>query len=161
MKNKPQIRNRFSHMRRTVVMAEHDDSVATQQQFKDECDMNRIVKNAQRGIPPKWVARGQPHYGDFSNVPDLMQAHDLIQNAKQAFLDLPSGLRAELRNDYRNIGELTDEQVERYKLGKILPKEQDPEGNPPGASSEPAKAASRAPKGAPKGTPAATEAAED
>lgn len=162
MKNKPQIRNRFSQVRRSVRKVEDAGDHHTQQQFKDECDINRIVQNANRGVPPRYFAQGQPHYGDFSNVPDLMEAHDKIERAKQAFMTLPAGLRGELDNDPRRINEISREQIDRYKLKKTLVRE-DEEPNPPGASSSPApaKAASKAAKAAPKGTPAGDEPADD
>lgn len=143
MSKQPVVRNRFSRSRRVVRMAATAEHLLTQQQFKDECDMNRIVKNAERGIPPRRFARGEPHYGDFSNVPDLAQSFEIVQRAQEAFMTLPSGLRAELGNDYRRINELTVDQVDRYKLRKTLPKEGE------GQTPSPASSSSQAPLEAP------------
>lgn len=98
------------------------DNLLTQQQFKDECDVNRIVANAERGVPPRFQNRGAPQYGDFSDVPDLTQAHNIIREAREAFLNLPSQLRLELENNPANINRLTKDQIERYGLAR---------GNPP------------------------------
>lgn len=117
----PTVRDRFSRMRRTVVLATPPPKALTQQQFKDECDMNRIVANARRGIAPVYTAKGAPHYGDFSDVPDLHEAYDIVERAHEAFMTLPSGLRGELNNDPANIGQITQDQIDRYKLGRALP----------------------------------------
>lgn len=97
-------------------MPEVPANLQTQQQFKDECDMNRIVKNAARGIAPRYLARGTPQYGDFYNVPNLPEAYELIERAESAFMNLPAGLRLELGNDPANINKLTVEQIKRFKL---------------------------------------------
>lgn len=123
------VRNRWDRLRITDPQYEVPETSLTQQQFKDECDMNRIVENAKRGIPPKFTNRGQPHYGDFSEVPNLTDAYNQIARAEEAFMSLPAQLRLELQNDPRNIDKITVEQIERFKLGKRLPE--------PGSSDSP------------------------
>jgi len=122
---------------------EPDPKLATQQQFKDECDINRIVKNAERGISPRFLARGTPQFGDFSNTPSIEEAYDTIQRAHSAFMNLPSQLRLELDNDPANINRLTQDQAERYKLLRELP--------PQPAVSDPVTAGQAEPKNPPKG----------
>lgn len=125
-------------------------NLMTQQQFKDECDINRIVKNAERGVPPRFMARGEPQYGDFSNVPDLTTAHQLIQDAHSAFMNLPSRLRLELNNDPANIAHLTKDQIERYGLGNTPTQPADPApkaGQAAPAGTEPAAPPSSVKKG--------------
>lgn len=123
---KSRTRNRNSVLRVPHGRAEVFDKALTQQQFRDECDINRIVKNATRGIAPRFQARGVPQYGDFSQVPDLMGAYELVQRAEAAFMNLPAELRLELDNDPANINQLTQEQVIRFKLGKEAPPSQLP-----------------------------------
>ena len=71
----------------------------TQQHFRDEVDINFIVKNFLRtGQLPVMSAQGI--YGDFLNAPDSF--HDAKQrliDAEDAFLDLPSDIRARFKND--------------------------------------------------------------
>lgn len=115
------VRGRFDRKRVFTRDNSDDESPKTQQQFKEECDMNRIVKNAERGIAPRFLARGVPQFGDFSNVPNLMEAHNIMQRAQEAFMNLPAALRLELGNDPTRINELTREQAERFKLTKPTP----------------------------------------
>lgn len=136
----PSIRNRNHRMKVTVEMAVAPDDALTQQQFKDECDMNRIVKNAARGIAPKFLARGAPQYGDFSNVPDLTSAYETIERAESAFMNLPAELRLELGNNPANISKLTGDQIKRYKLdrGSQTPSPADPVSSPSAGQAQPA-----------------------
>lgn len=112
------VRNRNHRMR--VVPEVHliDDNLLTQQQFRDECDMNSIVARANRGIAPSRVNRGTPQYGDFSNVPDIAASYNIVKNAEAAFMKLPAQLRLELDNNPANVNQITKDQLQRYKLLK-------------------------------------------
>lgn len=141
----PLVRNRNHKLRVTVPIYETPPKAATQQQFKDECDINRIVKNAQRGIPPKFLNRASPQYGDFSQVPSITEAYNIIKDAEEAFMTLPAQLRLELGNDPANYTKISTEQLKRFKLLKEPPSPADPV--PP---SENAKPAAKSPKGGSK-----------
>lgn len=135
----------------------------TQQQFKRECDVNEIVKRAQRGIAPAFLNNREARYGDFSNVPSLAEAHSLVAAARDAFMELPAALRRELDNDPRNLSQLTQEQAERYKLLKERPEAspQDDQGSgggrPPEKEPKAPKAKSEAPAKEAKSVPASKQ----
>ncbi len=59
----------------------------TQQQFKDECDINWIIKHYNGQTPPP------PVYGDVSMFDGLQSAIDMVDNAQEAFMNLPSKVR--------------------------------------------------------------------
>lgn len=63
-----------------------------QQQFKDDCDINSIMRKFQVTGAIDHVAAHQPNYGMATPV-DLHQAMNLITRAEQMFADLPSSLR--------------------------------------------------------------------
>jgi len=128
------VRDRFHRMRVTNSHFPTPEGAVTQQQFKDECDMNRIVKNAARGIAPSRFARGVANYGDFSEIPDVCEAYSIVQRAQEAFNTLPAELRLELNNDPTNVNKLTREQLERYKLLKQAPAPSQPAQSQPAAS---------------------------
>ena len=69
----------------------------TQQQFKDECDINLIVERARKSgfinVPSE-----QPIYGDFADVGDFIEAQNLIAQASQYFDGLPANIRARFSN---------------------------------------------------------------
>ena len=90
----------------------------TQQQFRDECDLNIIVAKAQRGIAPRFVNAAVPRYGDFSSAPSLAEAHEVLERAREAFMTLPSKARAELGNDFTNLTSVDHEFFVRHGLTK-------------------------------------------
>lgn len=140
------VRSRWDRMKVIVQLADAPEAARTQQQFKDECDINRIVRNAQRGIAPTRYARGEPQWGDFSEVPNLADAYETVARAEAAFMSLPAALRAELDNDPARINELTEDQIKRFRLGK----EEVSAPSTPSTSSQPSSA-----------SPAAGQAASD
>lgn len=97
------------------------DSSETSQEFKDECDINTIMRRFQRTgqLPQLSIAA---RYGDFSEVPDYMEAYRVVIQAQEDFSGLPSTLRERFHN---NPGELlafladTANRDEAIKLGLI------------------------------------------
>lgn len=71
----------------------------TKQAFKDECDINTILKRYQtQGILPDMIKKN-PMYGDFSQGTDYQEALNLINVANQQFNALPSRVRAQFENN--------------------------------------------------------------
>lgn len=143
--NKHGVRSKFDRLRVPANLPSPTAEAVTQQQFVAECDMNRIVLNAMRGVPSRFARDpASAKYGDFSGVPDMTQALNKINTAKEAFMTLPARLRLELDNDFRNIDKLTAEQIEHYKLGKAPPEAAEPIVLP--SETPPAKAKPKPPK---------------
>jgi len=115
-----------------------------QQQFKDETDINTIVKRF--GITGKVpVSPLPPSYGDFSGVSDFHTAVNAIASAHEAFDALPSHVRARFQNDPGAFVDFTlnpSNRAELEKLGLLVP---DPRSNPP----SPPEAVSGLPAGIP------------
>ena len=94
----------------------------TKSEFKDECDINNVVKRALRtGVLPG-VDR-EALYGDFSQVENYAEAQIKIANAKSEFEQLPSGIKEKFDNDVTNLLDFVDDpenEAEAIKLG-LLP----------------------------------------
>lgn len=94
----------------------------TQQQFKEECDINLILARFTRTGVIDSVAAGQAIYGDFSNVQDYQTAQNSLLAAQQAFDSLDSSVRKRFNN---NPAELLafmdnpDNAAEAFELGLI------------------------------------------
>lgn len=71
----------------------------TKQAFKDECDINAIVKRHQATGMVTHVNRNRPAYGDFSYGLDLQQAMEAVRAAQDDFMRLPARVRALASND--------------------------------------------------------------
>jgi hypothetical protein len=154
MSKKILVRKAFERTRSTAPdFRDPNKPILTQQQFKKECDLNEIVAKARRGIAPTFNPRAQPVYGDFTNVPDLCEAMNRVISAREAFMTLPSGLRAELDNDFTRIDSLTEDQIKRYKLGRDLSASTPQPADPGFSGGQP-----EASKAKPEGAKAASEA---
>jgi phage internal scaffolding protein len=85
-------------MMRKRVQVKFEEPTLTKQYFKDDCDVNQILK--------KWLKTGQPpeaktsgRFGDFSCVDDYQVACNRILEAQASFDALPSKLRTRFHND--------------------------------------------------------------
>lgn len=72
----------------------------TQQQFKDECDINRIVKQfAGNGILPIGNPATPLDPDTFYGITDFQSAQNAVRRGKEAFAALPSNIRSQFQND--------------------------------------------------------------
>lgn len=95
----------------------------TQQQFKEECDVNNILRNYVNTGVLNHVSSVPPEFGDFSEVPsDYGEALALIEKSNEEFMKFPSEVRERFDNKPVNlINFLQDEKNrdEAIKLGLI------------------------------------------
>ena len=137
----PEIRSRYSP--RVRVQFDFFEPSRTQQHFKDECDIDRILKKySQTGFLVDPLApRRKPLFGDFSESVSFMEAQNRIARVREAFDSLPSQIRDRFANDpYRLLAWLEDpaNAEEAVKLG-LLPetKPADPQPSAPAESAKP------------------------
>lgn len=72
----------------------------TKQSFKDECDINLIMKRFRlTGQITNSIEPSQMTYGDFSDVPDYRTALERVERAQDAFMSLPAEVRKRFDND--------------------------------------------------------------
>lgn len=71
----------------------------TRQEFKDECDVNQILRKFAKTGLATHMAKGVPQYGDFSNVTDYQTAIEQIKDAELSFLELPANIRRYFDNN--------------------------------------------------------------
>jgi len=87
----------------------------TKQSFRDECDINNIVKrfNVTGQLP---VGSVQPQYGDFSGITDYQSALNAVMAAQDSFLALPAKLRARFDNDPALFVEFASDEANRDEM---------------------------------------------
>lgn len=68
-----------------------------QQQFKQDCDINTIMKRASKNQTLDHISTHQPEYG-FTSPNSYHKSLNLIAKADSMFSDLPSTLRNEFQN---------------------------------------------------------------
>lgn len=71
----------------------------TKQSFKDECDINNILKKYQNTGLITHVQEARSGYGDFTAVTDYQSALNAVLEAQDAFLELPAQIRERFNND--------------------------------------------------------------
>ncbi|WNK14065.1 MAG: internal scaffolding protein [Microvirus sp.] len=83
--------------RRRRIQIKFDDPSLTQQQFKDEVNINNIVKRYKTtGELPEMR---KPIYGDASDVPDYQTALNTVNESRELFETLPAEIRGRFMND--------------------------------------------------------------
>lgn len=91
-------------LRRPIKKVDPKAKGKTDQSFADQCDINRIVAVFMKTGDEMMLKRRQGFYADFSYAPsDLLEAHRIIKEADEAFLDLPSHVRERFQNDPSQI----------------------------------------------------------
>lgn len=85
------IRSRFTPVKVLGLNCDPSEGM-TQQHFKDECDINYLLKHYNDiPVPP-------PVYGDCSQYSDLQQCIDKVMAANEDFAAVPSEIRARFGN---------------------------------------------------------------
>lgn len=72
------------------------------QDHKDECDVKQIIRRAKMGDPSALMKLQNTNakYGDMTLQPkNLIEAHQMITDAKKAFYELPTEVREKFGND--------------------------------------------------------------
>jgi len=92
-----------------------------QQNFKDECDINYIVR--QFGLTGELPGKPlSPQYGDFTGVLDYHSAVNAVLAAQDDFMELPAQMRSRFNNDPAQLIEFlenSDNRPEAEALGLV------------------------------------------
>lgn len=136
-------RSRYSD--RVRVVRDYSGPSRTKQAFRDECDINKIIKGYDRNGLISHLNESIPTYADLTGDEviggpmDYFEAHLFVQNAQAAFAGLPAELRARFKNDPGLFLAFVDDPSNRdeaVELGLVEPK--DPPAEPQSEGGEPA-----------------------
>lgn len=94
---------RSAYGEKIKVALETSGQSRTQQHFKDQCDINKIVARARITNTINHTAKTVAKYGDFTQYVDAPEAYDRIAKAEQAFESLPSQIRHEFHNNPKEL----------------------------------------------------------
>lgn len=101
------------------------DEDQAKQEFKEECDINTILKRFNvTGQLPENVR--MPSFGDFTGVHDFQSAANAIAVAREAFDEMPADIRKRFNNDPADfVAFCSDESnlAEARTLGLVPPAE--------------------------------------
>ena len=94
----------------------------TQQQFKDDSDINVMLEKFKvTGVMPQGVR--MPTYGDFTGISDYRTAVEAIHKAEVAFMELPANVRNRFDNDPQKFMEFfskPENADEAKRLGLVI-----------------------------------------
>lgn len=97
----------------------------TEQSFKDECDINNIVKQYERtGLMPH-QRPNQPVFADISDAPSFLEAQNVVAAANEAFAAIPAEIRERFMNDPARLMAFLDDDrnyEEAARLGFVVKK---------------------------------------
>lgn len=117
-----------------------DTESRAHQSFKDECDINTIVRRF--GITGELPSNVRvPQYADFEETFDFMTSMNVIRDAQEAFMAMPSAVRDRFGHDPARFVDFfndPDNRPEAEKLGIVTRR---PVADPtpaPGVSGAPA-----------------------
>lgn len=71
----------------------------TKQSFRDECDVNNVLRKYAKTGVMEHLNRYQGDYGDYSGVVDYQSCVQQVQRANDMFQSLPSKVRSKFAND--------------------------------------------------------------
>lgn len=126
---------------RSTYSPKYDASISefepslTHQSFKDECEIDYILKKYAAGGVLDHIKTTDGQYGDFTNIDDYQSALNRVHAAQESFMALPARIRSRFENDpgkflsftmdHSNIyemadmGLLTDEAVQRLNAERV------------------------------------------
>ena len=71
----------------------------TKQSFKDSTDINKILVKARKTGTISHLQKWGGEYGDFTEIPTLLEAENQLIRAREIFDELPAEVRREFDQD--------------------------------------------------------------
>ncbi len=92
----------------------------TKQSFRDETDINQILKRAQKSGTISHLNKYEARYGDFSGF-DFFDAQLQISKGAQIFDELPVELRREFNQSPAEFFDYVNDPANKERLVELLP----------------------------------------
>ena len=105
------------------------DPTLTQQQFKDDCNLNVIMDRLLAGKDVEHFRNVAGEFGDFTSIPDYQSSLNIVIAGQASFAALPANIRNRFSNDPAKFLEFFNDPsnyTEAVKLGLIVPKDLTP-----------------------------------
>lgn len=112
----------------------------TKQSFKDECDINNILRLQKNTGVVTHLNHAQGAFIDVTDAVDYQTAFAIVEDAREAFMSIPSEIRRRFDNDPAVFLEFMHNpanEQEIYDLKLAVRPEPDPQPNPPADSVPP------------------------
>lgn len=119
------------------VVQEPGGPSMAKQAFKDECDINQILRRFQKTGLVEHVRQTQGRYGDFVSAPEFQEACNLVIEARAMFDSLPSKVRKRFDNDpaaFLDFAQNPENEEGMRELGLLPPLESPQDAGDGGAA---------------------------
>lgn len=96
----------------------------TKQSFKEECDINRIMRKFEKTGMIEHANRFEGQYGNFIGAPMFHEAQTMIAQAQEMFMTVPAKVRERFGNDpgaFLAFVQDENNKDEMRKLGLLRP----------------------------------------
>lgn len=100
-------------------VADTDGPSLAKQSFRDECDINVMMRRYEKDQILPHVSQYEGRYGDFTEAVDFQTAFNVVQDAQRMFMTLPATIRARFDNDPGEFLEFATDDKNREELGKL------------------------------------------
>ncbi len=92
----------------------------TKQSFRDETDINKILKRAQKSGTISHLNRYEARYGDFAGF-DFFEAQMKLIQGREIFDALPSEIRNEFNQSQAEFFDYVNDPANVKRVGELLP----------------------------------------
>lgn len=93
----------------------------TKQSFKESTDINKLLDRAAKGESLSHLQKHGAMYGDFSDIQDLLTAHERLKKGQQIFAELPAEVRKEFNQDPGQFFTWVNDPANKDNLAEKLP----------------------------------------
>lgn len=97
----------------------YDDGM-TKQSYKDQTDINKILEKSQVTGTVGWVRREQAQFGDFTDMPDLLEAKQRLDTAHDIFNGAPSEIRREFNQSPEQFFKYVNDPANAEDVPRLL-----------------------------------------
>ncbi len=152
MSNEPRevvVKNHFSPSEPIRISCEKG---LTKQSFKDECDINNILKKYEKSGILEHANKYQGQYADVTGTVDYQTALNTVMAAKDMFMSLPASIRTMFDNDPHEFLEFAQDpenQEAMIEMGLAERRPAAPESGEEAPEGKPAETPAAEPKGSP------------
>lgn len=102
------------------VVTRNDEPTRTQQQFKDQVNVNNIMARYRRTGTIDHIRNVQEGaYADLSDLPDYQDALNTVIVAQSTFNNVPSDIRARFQNDPKQFIDFVSNPANKDELIKL------------------------------------------
>lgn len=99
------------------------------QSFRDECDINNIMRKFEKSGLVDHINTHQGQYGDFIGYPEFHEAQNSIKVAEEMFATVPAKIRAKFGNSpeaFLDFVQDSSNEGELIKMGLAHPRDLQP-----------------------------------